>query len=103
MVPDSEVRNARIVDTYLGYEDHGIFIVQVNLDYGSSRQSLQYAVSPESDLTLLTVLKELMNAVGVMSWEQLKGKHCRAMIQKGMVRQLGNIIEDTWSQLKWDL
>jgi hypothetical protein len=34
-----ETKNAQIVDTMLGTEDHGIFSFSLNLDYGNSGQN----------------------------------------------------------------
>lgn len=33
-----EIRNARIVRTFLGIEDHGIFTAVLTLNYGDSQQ-----------------------------------------------------------------
>lgn len=34
--------------------------------------------------------------VGVESWEQLQGKHCRVVRENGLLKGIGHIVKDTW-------
>jgi len=38
----------------------------------------------------------ILRAVGVGSWEELKGKHCRIRRENGLIRAVGHIIKDEW-------
>lgn len=88
------IRNAQVQDTFLGFEDHGMFIVQVDLDYGHARQSYQRVVNAENcKQEIITVL----NVLGVDSWERVKGKHARAFVEGGLIRALGHFLNDKWT------
>ena len=104
-----EIKNATITSTHLGYEDHGIFTAYINLDYGGGGQSFGgYAFSQYEDnkkakgkqvsadrFTGEFILR-LIDAIGVKSWEELAGKHCRVDAEHTKVHRLGHFLEDKW-------
>ena len=89
------VKNARIIDTFLGIEDHGIFVMQLTVEQLDGHQAFQRVVSRKNNL--VGILGELYRAVGVESWEQLKGKLVRVKVDDGFIRQVGHIIEERWT------
>jgi len=63
---------ARISRADLGFEDHGIFAVSLEFDYGGAMQGTgSYALSNASGGPFL---EALLNAVGVSQWKDLEGK-----------------------------
>lgn len=96
-------QNAVIEGTTLGWEDHGIFTFGLNLDYGDSGQTagnlcLSYS-PPDIDHELfspgsLDLLAKIMQTVGVTRWEDLKGKHVVAMLDRpyGLCKGIGHFL-----------
>lgn len=92
------IQNARIRSTQLGMEpDHGIFIVQVNMDYDGGGQSFQRCLDENDNDGAYQAIAGICRAVGVTYWEQLAGKYCRVKKDGGLIRDIGNIVEDRWS------
>lgn len=44
----------------------------------------------------LVALMRIMNVVDVDTWENLKGKYCRVIIDNQTIKGIGNIISDKW-------
>lgn len=78
---------AKITNTMLGYEDHGILTVWLTLDYGGSGQgaggvSLDTPLKDENNKFLRRVgtaegmdfIIGIMGACGVEKWEDIKGR-----------------------------
>ena len=103
----NEILNAKISDTKLGYEDHGIFTCQLCLEgdgwvccYGG------YALdnySKEQNKRIATrqgfqAIIELMKTLEVDNWENLKGKYVRVEGQGwgGKITKIGHLIKDKW-------
>jgi hypothetical protein len=95
------MKNAHIHDTFLGVEDHGLFVLSVGLEYGDgSCQGFQRCLQPD---TALAELRAVLHAVGVEAWEQLRGQYCRVVISDGLVRQIGHVVrDDRWTVLPWN-
>lgn len=92
-----EIQNAKITDTMLGYEDHGIFTCMLYLDYGGSCQGFGgYQLGKEyTDKHIQGIMK----AVGVDKWEKLKGQMVRVKRDPGYggkILAVGHILEDKW-------
>jgi hypothetical protein len=83
-VPDgAERRIAKIDETMLGWEDHGIFTCVVGLDYGGSHQGagmyMLDTFDKKADRRVGTAegtefLMRFLRACGVDRWERLKGR-----------------------------
>jgi hypothetical protein len=95
-----EATIARIESTHLGYEDHGIFSLNVSFDYGGgSGQGTDHCVcSADSnrlaDVYGIRLVKAICDAAGVSNWESLKGRTVfvyRDPGWNGMVRGIGPI------------
>lgn len=100
-----ETKNATITGTLLGYEDHGILTFFLYLDYGGSGQGAGGYSLDEYDKVLkkrvgakegLDLIIEILNVVGVRSWEELKGKHIRVKASFVKVYAIGNLLHDKW-------
>jgi hypothetical protein len=110
---DREIRNAVIVRTSLGFEDHGIFTFYINLDYGGSGQGFGgYGMcDPVFDepghkfrcrrgtAFGAEAIMRLLKVVGVEKWEDLKGKSVRADCEHTKVHRLGHYLKDEWVDL----
>ncbi len=103
----SEIHNALITSTMLGFEDHGImsFFLYLEFDGGGvgfggyaldeydKNQSKRVGVGMSIDL-----IKEIMEVVGVEKWEDLKGKHIRVDSEGwgGKALGIGSLMKDNW-------
>jgi hypothetical protein len=88
-----EIKNAKITSTMLGFEDHGILTCMLHLDYGGMNQgfggySLKYYG--------IEFIEKVLRAVGVETWEELRGKHVRVEADNLKVYRIGHIIENRW-------
>ena len=87
-----ETKNAKITGTMLGLEDHNIFTCFVYLDYGSASQGFGgYFLK-----SYPTMIQDILNVVGVRSWEELKGKYVRVVADSNKIIRIGHVIEDKW-------
>lgn len=110
----TEIKNAVIESTMLGWEDHGILTCYINLDYGGSGQAFggyaldQPVFGKEESRTSrqfkgrygtaygMQFVAEVMKALGVDSWEKLKGLHCRVEAEHIKVHRIGHFLKDQW-------
>lgn len=92
--PMETERIAKIKDTFLGVEDHGIFTAVLTLDYGGSVQGAgnrrldRYDADSGETVGTADGLEEIMRIVeacGVVSWEKVKGRTVLALIDGGIV------------------
>lgn len=106
-----EVRNAKITDTFLGREDHGImtFSVYVHTDmydcgvggyaidcYDRETESRKFTAKG------LEAISKILEVVGVDTWEDLPDKYVRIK-DPGWgksIDEIGNLIEDKWFNLR---
>lgn len=107
-----EVKNAKITNTMLGCEDHGILSAWLTLDYGGTGQGFGgYALdgkpkdrgerSPHAACGLW--VKRILEVVGVGKWEDLKGQHVRVRTNGGKVYAIGHLLEDKWFEPEVEL
>lgn len=98
---DTEIKNARIEDTFLGIEDHGFLTFWLYLDYGGIVQGfggyvLDRPGEMKKDSALGWVVRRLLEVVGVQEWDQLQKKYVRVECSWDKIYRIGNIIEDKW-------
>ncbi len=72
---------AKIEDTFLGFEDHGIFTMNLSLNYGDGTHqgSCNYSLMDIAGPFITRVLR----ACGVGSWEKVKGRTIYALVEPG--------------------
>lgn len=96
-----EIRNAKIVGTMLGVEDHGCFTCNLDTRSGALGQGFGgYVLGGEWGMQFL---KRLLSTLGVETWEQLVGTHCRIDAEHSKIHRIGHIMEDKWFDPENDL
>lgn len=103
-----EIKNAKIVGTTLGNEDHGIFVLSIHLDYGGSGQSFGNFCLDEpikkngkfvgrfGTAVGMDAIMRILEVLGVDSWEQLPGTVLRVESDFGRVYRIGHFMKDKW-------
>lgn len=92
--------NARIDDTMLGFEGHGIMTAWLHLDLDGGGISLGgWNLNGGDSLNIF--VKNVLETVGVEKWEELKGKHIRIEFNGpnswgSKIIAIGNIMQDKW-------
>jgi len=79
--PEYEKELARISSAELGFEDHGIFGVNINFEFESASQGTGWYTL--NNLTGGKLLSAIMQAAGVSRWEDLKGVPVYVLRDKG--------------------
>lgn len=103
----TEIKNARITKTSLGYEDHGMMSCMVFVDgagwgggFGGYRLDTYDNNAKKSVGTAygLEFICRVLKAVGVDSWEALVGKPVRVETEGagGRILRIGHFMEDKW-------
>lgn len=103
----SELHNAKITGTMLGFEDHGIMTFFIYLEWAGAGIGFGgYALDAYDKViekrvgvgVSLDLLKEIMEVVGVEKWEDLKGQYVRVKTEGwgGKALELGNLMEEKW-------
>ncbi len=106
---NSQIKNAKIESTFLGWEDHGIFTYNIVVSYGGSSQgfgqrALDEPIHNEKDEFLcrqgtawgMEMVISLLRVVGVGSWEKLAGTPVRVKIKDGLIVAIGHYLEENW-------
>lgn len=101
-----ETRNAKIKSTFLGIEDHGIMTCSLQLEgdswgQGFGNYSFGGSKKPWSGFGI-EAIAEIIEAVGVESWEKLPGTTVRVRREghNDVIHSIGHIIKDQWVSLK---
>lgn len=109
MVREIEIKNAVIEKTFLGKEDHGIFTFNLSLDYGGTGQGFgNYGLDDWNEEqgkrmgcgSSIDLIKEILEIVGVYSWEDLPGKHIRVQAYSHKVIAIGHFLHDKWFNIE---
>jgi hypothetical protein len=102
-----KIENAIIESTMLGYEGHGILTCYIGIKAGHFGGSFggysldEYHEKSRTRIATpygLEFITRIMRVIGVETWEELKGKHCRIRAA-GLgcrIGEIGHIIEDKW-------
>lgn len=112
MISESEIVNAQITNTTLGYEDHGILTFGLTLDIASGGGCVfgGYALDEYNKETKkrycpgysMELIVRIMKVVGVSSWESLEGKYIR-VVSGGWgssIKKIGNLMKDEWFDIE---
>lgn len=105
------IRNARITETMLGREDHGIMTFTIFIEfYGGACGIGRYALDefdPETQTRKFSAksmeaVSKVLETVGVDTWEELPGKYIRFKDNGwgSIVHEIGNLIDEKWFNLK---
>lgn len=108
-----EIRNARITNTMLGREDHGIltFMIFVEIaDNGGSCGIGGYALDcydKEKDCRIysaksIEIISHILEVVGVDKWEDLKGRYIRVKDNGWgeVINEIGHPMKNKWLNLR---
>lgn len=83
------IYNAVIKSARLGFEDHGILTFAITVDHEYGTQAFgNYNLTNAQ----MKVISRILKAVGVNSWEELKGKYVRIKISDSYIKGIGHII-----------
>lgn len=104
-----ETKNAKITSTMLGFEDHGIMTLFLNLKYGQSSAQGAGGYCLDAPLKVKGVFKRrigtalgmdlimsILKVVEVNTWEDLPGKTIRVKATHNKVHAIGNLLSDDW-------
>ena len=105
------IKNARIMSTMLGREDHGIMTFMIYIDAGDFSCGVGGFCLDEFNTASQTrvfraksmkAISEILNVVGVDKWEELPGKYIRFEDNGwgSTVTKIGNIIDDKWLDMR---
>ncbi len=87
------IKNAKILSTKLGPEDHGIFSAYVHLKYGAGQQGFG-GYDLRVGGSAYQFIDRVLRAAGVNCWEKLPGTHVRVDAEHSKVHSIGHIIDD---------
>lgn len=105
------IRNAKIMSTMFGREDHGIMTFMLYLKfYGAGCGYGGYALDMPADMDGkrvfssrgLEAISRILDVVGVSRWEDLPGSYIR-LEDNGLgstVDVIGNLMEDKWFNIR---
>ncbi len=111
---DYTEENARITSTSITMADHGCLTFWLYVEgsgwgigFGGYAIGHGYLGAKPEEFKAetgkgLEAMMQIMNAVGVEKWEDLKGKYCRCRLEGlggGMVA-IGNIIDNKWFNIR---
>jgi len=106
--PD-EIKNAIIKSTFLGLEDHGMFIFGLELEYANGNQMagtyrLDY-YNAKKDVSMsqpyaIPLLTRIIEICGAEKWEDLTGEMIRVKATQTEVLAIGHIIREEWLVFK---
>jgi len=106
-----EIRNAQIINTMMGREDHGIFTFYIFVRFGGSQCGIGGYVldEPSEDgkrrvfrAESMEAISMILEVVGVNKWEDLKGKYIRVKDNGwgSPINEIGNLMEEKWFNIK---
>lgn len=96
-VDELVTENATIAETFLGFEDHGIFTFTLEFRTGSGKRlPLGGYVSARPGLG--ATLGRVLRIGGVSSWEALRGRHVRVTFVEATMQlhAVGHLLENEW-------
>ena len=103
----SEIKNAKITETELGYEDHGIMTCWIEIEgFGWGVSYGGYALDnydKKKDERIGTesgfnAIIQLMQTLEVKNWEDLRGQYVRCELAGwgGKMLKIGHLLKDKW-------
>lgn len=101
-----KILNAQIIDTKLGRESNGYFTFTLFIDMGNERAVIGNYILEQNGIfhqNGLNVISDILDVVGVSTWEELAGKYIRVKWDEtlgNIVDELGHIIQDRWISIR---
>jgi hypothetical protein len=99
----SEVYNARIESTQLGYLAHGVLTCLWQLAFRGVGQGFggwNFGTGPGSmpaqAKALAACLGDLLRVAGVKTWEEVSGRLVRVELEGNKILRVGHILKDIW-------
>jgi hypothetical protein len=93
----ADIFNARINDTMLGFEDHGIMTFVITVGGDGWAQGFG-GVGLGDDFTDKCI-RGILKALKVSRWEDLKEKYVRIKKVDSMIVSIGHITDDSWFEI----
>jgi len=108
MMGKIQIKNAKISNTTLGVENHGILSFFLYLDYGGSAQGFGgYALDgPDENGGRIGsafgtgIIREILDVLEVKNWEDLKGTPLRAECSLDKIYRIGHLLKDKWVDIE---
>ena len=93
---DTEIKNARITRTEIGFHDGfgSIPCLWIHLDYGGAGQA--FGGHGLGGTFTHAMLYGIINALEAPSWEKLTGMYCRVESGHSKVVRIGHVLKDQW-------
>lgn len=88
-----EILNAKIESADIDIERFLNIWIELNLQDGYSQNFGGYYLAGEFGCTLI---RRILETVGVEKWSQLKGKPVRIKREDELIRALGHYLKDVW-------
>ncbi len=89
-----KIINAKITNTFLGLEDHGILTAYLYMEFDIGDQGFGgYALKGQA---MSIFIKGCIDTVSTKSWEDLKGKYVRIKHNHSKILEIGHIMENKW-------
>ena len=106
-----DIENGRITRTTLGIQDHGLLTASIQMEFSGSGQSYvcpyrldgeppKNSTFPENYFA--NKIRELLDTLGVDSWEKVSGQHVRVVRKDpyDTILMIGHIVKDRWFSWK---
>lgn len=95
MSAEQEIRNARITNVMLGFEDHGILTAFVHVAGSGWGQGFG-GYDLRCGRSAAEFIEGCLRALKRERWEDLPGEPCRVIRQGGLLVAIGHFVEDSW-------
>ena len=95
-----EIKNAKIINTTIGIEGHGILTCWLHLEFDGAGQGFGgWDIRTNAGQWI----EKILSTIEVDNWEDLKGETIRVEADHGKIYKIGNIIKDKWFNPEKDL
>lgn len=105
-----ETSNARIEDTMLGIENHGVLTAVITVKYGPYNQEfgcLMFDYDKDGKRVgrrqCAEFIRHVLDVLAIDAWEALPGCYLRVKHEDAGIRAIGHITEDRWFEPAKDL
>lgn len=95
------MKNATIIGTMLGCEDHGVLTCYLTLEYETGAQGFGgwcfgAMQGPVTSAFGMEFIRQVLLVAGVEKWEDLKGRPVRVDATPDRVHAIGHYVKDVW-------